>query len=471
MSFSFDEYISEEEKSPIEPASSPNVPKEQKFSFDEFIDTTEEEPSILSEAGRHVARTGSRIAETIGGFLGDINQFAQYGGEKVGQYLGQKSRKLLGKEELTEEQLKGVSEEVEKRKTYPQKALDLLPTSSELQEITSSLTSGFTDPQSAQEKFGDDVISLGTALYMGRNDPSKFKSLVKSMGLASGAKLAGEGAELLGAGGKEKAAVEVGSLLLTSLLSKNYMNAVIGDKYKQARSLIPNNTMVSSGDISSGLSRLKTQMNKGLPKASITKRETINLIEELEKKVAGGAVPIEDMVEAYHDVNELKRSKKLFGDLSKPEKKLMRHRIDQVQDEIRKPIKEYGNNNPKFYKTWSEANQAKAVLSQAETAKDFIISNMKSLPGHILTGAAIKAMLGIPAISAAGAGIAAFQLGKVLNRMAQNPTLRKYYIDVINSSIKENLPATLKSLDKLDKEIKKDEKSNTNQSPSRPQNK
>lgn len=424
------------------------------FQWDTF-NSVEDESFDLP---RQVARTGSRIAETIFGLPAEIRNFGNSLVESIVPPLASDIRALMGKDRLTSKQKKEIQNKIENEKNILQKGLDNLPTSEQLKEFSSNITSGFTDPQNAQEEFADDIVSLGTSLLIGQKDPTKFRNLAKATGMAIGAKGVGKTIDLLGGTPREETAGEVGSLFIMNLLSKRgFANKFVSEKYNRAREYIPKNTMIETGNLDSKLNNLKKTLKTGLPKTSPVKNEVLKTIDELGEKIAGGALPVEDLVQSYHDINDKLLSKDLFDNLKKAGKVKLRRQYDSVKKVIDSELAEYGKDNPPFYKEWKEANRAKAVLASSENAKDFVLSNMKTLPGHLATGMAIKLFMGAPALTAAGGGFAAYQTGKILNRIAKDPSLRKYYTQAIGAATKENMPAFVNSLNRLEKELKKKE--------------
>jgi len=404
-------------------------PESSDFNLSEFEVGKKEE----SDVKRHAARTGARVVETVLGFPGDIVQISKMIGEKLPQLSSVKEPSFIQK--------KG------------KQLLESIPSSEDLKKFSSYITSGFTDPQSAQEQFGDEIASLGTALLMPAKNPAKFTNLLKSFGTAAVTKGVGVGVETLGGTEKQKNLTELGTLFLTGWLTNNFLSKFISEKYKQAFSHVPPGTIINTTQLSHDLNKTYYDLSKGLPKTSTTKSEVLKSVDELRDKVVGHQTPVEELIESYKDINEKLRSKKLFEDLSSTEKKLLKSRYDLLKNDIDSELRRYGVHNPKFYNTWKEANSAYSVLAQSKSAKEWIMSNIKTIPGHVASSMAIKFLMGIPTRAAAGAGVAAYQTGKVLTRMMTNPTLRKYYIDTAKSAMKENLPAFIKNIKKFDKKL------------------
>lgn len=434
--FNFDRYLSKDQSSAKMSSQENQQPSEQEqpFNFDKFIEKPPE--TTLQQFGRHTARIGSRVAETVTGFPGDMVNFVKFLGEKLPE---------------PPEFLKREPNAIQK---HGKKLLEKIPTSHDLKEMTSYLTSGFTDPQGAAEELGDDITSLATSLLLPGKDPTKFKNLLSSIGLASLSKGAGKGAELLGATPNVQTATELGSLFLTSLLSKKTADAFVSDQYKQARSKIPSGTMLPTNRLESSLKSLETDLAKGI--STPTKTEVKKAVEELRAKASGGAMEADEVVESFHNINERYNSKKLFDELNTSERKTLKHRYDKFKDEIATEISDYGKFNPEFYQQWKKANNAYATIAQSKKVSNFLQSKLGSLPKHLASTVAIELFLGHPQVAAATVGTAgAVKAGELLYRIGKSPKLREHYLNVIKEAGNENLPAVVKNLSALQKEADK----------------
>lgn len=434
--FNFDQYIVPNNAAPDIPKESQNneSEKNEPFNFDTYL--PKEPPSILQEFGRHVARTGARAAETVVGFPGDMINFARFLSEKL-----PKGPSFLEKEPNFV-QKKG------------QELLGKLPSSQELKEFSSYLTSGFTDPQSAKEELGDDITSLATSLLIPSKDPTKFKSLLNAIGLATVSKGVGKGIESLGGGVTEQAAGELGSLFLTGLLNAKTANKFVSDQFQQARAKIPTGAMVNTNRLKTSLISLEKDLSRGI--STTTKTEVKNSVEQLRKKASSGRMDADEIVQSFHDINERINSKKLFDELHTSEKKILKHRYDEFKNEIVKEISDYGKSNPSFYKQWKDANNAYATIAQSKKVSNFLQSKLGSLPKHLTSTVAIELFLGHPKAAVATVGAAgAVKTGELLYRIGKSPKLREHYLNVIKEAGNENLPAVIKNLSALQEEADK----------------
>lgn len=419
--------------------------QDQPLNLDKFLSVDEATP--FDEFKRHVARTGSRIGETIAGFPGDFVKFVNFLGDKLPEVKvpGQENNPLL---------------------SLGKKGLESLPTSQDLREISEQYTKGYTKAQGPKEELSDEIFSLASALALPAKNPVQLtgfltalgKNLPMSFAKAAAVKGAGKGAEELGAGPKTKAAAELGMLFLTGMLGKKTAKEYVSEKYQQARSAIPEGDILPTNKFLSGLEKVEQELSKGV--STPTKNEVLAPLKELKAKASGGGMLVEDLVQSYHDINERLNAKKLFDELSKGERQLLRNRYDTLRDEIRNTIQDYGKDNPAFLKQWQEANQGYATLAQSNKVTDFFGKHKSKIPSHLLTTVVAELFLGHPYIAAGTAGAAVgggalLKSGELIYKISKSPMLRRHYLNVINEASKENLPGVVKNLEILDKELNK----------------
>jgi hypothetical protein len=200
------------------------------------------------------------------------------------------------------------------------------------------------------------------------------------------------------------------------------------------------------------LDNLSKDLSKGI--GTPTKKEVLSAVDELRSKTSGGAFPADELVESYHNLNERINSKKLFDELNSSERKLLKHRYDQFKNKLNGEIKNYGKDNPEFYDQWLKANQAYATIAKSQKVSNFLESNIGKLPKHLAGTLAIELFLGYPRVAAGTLGGAgAIKTGELLYRIANSPKLREHYLNVIKESSKENLPAVIKNLNAMNKEL------------------
>jgi len=449
--FDFNRYVVSDEQEPpiaseLQPVS--NIP-DKPFQFDQYVEGEESSFRKSLDMGvRGYARLNARVGETILGAPGDFRDFSR----SVGGWIDKNipiPKSLKGKEESNFAQ------------KFATKMVDKFPTSAELKETTSKITSGFTDPQNAWEEFGDSIFELSALVYGNKSKAATkgkrvAENFSKAIAKATGAKTSGELAKKYGAGTGLQLAAEIATLGLMGLVNGKMANRYVGDKFKNARTLLPQGLMADTSVMTRELQALENDLTKGLSTPS--KSETLSAVREMKDKVSGGAYPAEEIVDMMHDLNERMVNKKLFDDLGKANHKRLQYRYGQVKEVVGKEIYKIGKNNPEFIKEWSEGMEGFAVIENSKKATRTIEKAVKNLPHSVATGMAAEIFLfqNPQAAAAIGATYSALKSYELLNRVILSPTLRKHYLNVVDAAVKSNGPATAKGIARLDQELKKD---------------
>lgn len=440
--FDFSKYIVKNDSLPSQISNIENE-TEEPFDFSKYV--VDQKETTLDKVKRGAVRTGSRIAETIVGFPGDIAQLAKYTGEKLPEVPSflQREPNLLQK--------------------GARKVVESLPTSRDLKQISENITSGYTAPKTPAEEFGDQISSLSTALVSPTKAMTSLGSLAKNIGSsilkATATKTVGKGSQLLGASESSQNKIEMGTLFMLGMIQQKNAQSYANDRIKKATSLIPENQMIQTNSLAKNLESLEKQLSIGV--TTPTKDQVLKPLRELKAKASGGAMEMREIDTAYRNINEIMNSKKLFDELSKTEQKLLRHRFDLLKDELKKPIQEYGKYNPEYYKEWTSGNEAFATVAKSKNASNFIKSKVGSMPKHLATSLAVDLFLGHPqAIPATIAGYGSLKGTELLYRISKSPVLRDHYQKVIIEAANENFRGMVYNLEKLDEELKKAEEKN-----------
>jgi hypothetical protein len=170
----------------------------------------------------------------------------------------------------------------------------------------------------------------------------------------------------------------------------------------------------------------------------------------LKTKASAGLMETEEIVQSYHDINEIMSSKKLFDDLNSGERRLLKHRMDLVKDELRSEIEKYGKANPEFYKTWTQANEAYGAIASSKKVSNWLESKIGSLPKHLAGSIAIDIFLGHPLTAVGAFGTyGLIKTGELIAKISKSPKLREHYMKVLFEAGNENLPGVVKHLEVL----------------------
>ena len=213
--------------------------------------------SNLYETTRNVSRIASRVAETIGGSIGDIESLIQSG-------------VFAGLEKLT-----GHKADKEVREKAKQ---DRLPTSGELKKFSQEATKGFTTPQSKLEETGDEFAETIASLL----GPMKFR---KALGVGVAGSLAKEGLKIGGTSEGTQELGKLGAIFLSSLYNPGGAMKHASNLFDQADSL-SRGASVQAHHFQGHLVNLLNDLKKGV--TTTEKNSVIKPIEDLLKKFKPG---------------------------------------------------------------------------------------------------------------------------------------------------------------------------------------
>lgn len=404
------------------------IPTEQKEDpFAEFRIRKREDENIYETALRNIARTGSRAVETLVGLPGDIQDLIN-----SGVFYGLEKLTGLPRTEEAEHAAREAS----------------LPTSKKLKGKAEELSKGYLKPQGKVEETLDEATETVTSLL----GPMKFR---KALGVGLGASAIKEGIGALGFGKGTQEAGKLGSMFILSAINPGGAAKYANSLYDKADKLLPAGAKVDAKTLKSELASLHNDLSKGV--TTPPKNALLKPIEELFDKIKGNEIPVEELVAAKRDINTLIRDPALL----KREKKLFNKIAKDVNDAINK----YGPQNPEFLKTYQSANQAFGGIAQSQKAADYIRKKLPIKPEHsayltIFGEAALgHPELIIPTIGATALGMGALKTQQLLQRVMTNPTLRRYYANVVREALNENSVAAARNFEKLANELDKDQSS------------
>lgn len=392
-----------------------SVPESNEDQFSEFRIKKVEGFPFLREGSRHVARTASRIAETIGGIPGDITDLLQ-----SGIFAG--IEKLTGKKVSEEARAKS------KKERYP--------TSHELKKKSQEITGGYTSPQNETERFIDESVETISSLL----GPMKFR---KALGVGLAATTAKKGIEKLGIGESGQEASKLGTMFLLSAINPKGAMKYASSQYDKAQEL-SRGASINAHHFQGNLLNLIDDLKKGI--STPGKNAIIKPAEELIDKVKGGKIPVHDLTAAKRDIHSL------MGDpaLLKREKILLKN----LGKEVDLAIRPYEKINPSFKKSYRPANEIYGAVMEGNKASNFVRKTLgnKSVLGVVLA----ETVLGhpefiLPTTAVAGGIHALAASSDFFSRLLKSPELRKYYGKALLSAAKEDAPTLRLYSDKIEK--------------------
>jgi len=377
----------------------------------------------LYETGRHAARIGSRIAETIGGIPGDVSSLIQSG-------------IFSGLEKLT-----GHSPSEEAREQIKKQRF---PTSQELKKTSIEKTKGFTKPQNEAERFGDEVAETMASLL----GPMRFRKVL-GVGLLSS--LAKEGVKISGLGEDSQEAAKLGTMFLATMYNPKGALNYAASQYDKAN-VLSKGASIKSTNLKNNLNKLVDSLEQGV--TTPQKNAVIKPAEEIIEKIKNGKILVQDLTAAKRDLNTLIKDPILL----KREKKL----LNNIGYEIDQAIKPYEKINPAFSKVYRPANEIYGAVMQGQKASDFIkkMLGTKSVLGAI----AGEAILGhpefmLPTAAAALGAVGSARTFDFFTRLAKSPELQKYYGKAMIAAAKEDASSLRLYAEKIEDELDKNQSS------------
>lgn len=387
----------------------------------------ESEESVLSTILRGGTRTASRAVETLAGVPGDLGSIIQSG-------------VLSGLEKIVG--IPASSEAHEKMRGYRP------PTSQELQSLSEDVSKGYTKPQSDKEREVDEFTKTVSSLL----GPIKFR---RALGLAAAGTGVGKGLEVLGFDEPIKDAGKFGTIFALSMFNPQGVQNLYKGLYDKVHNNIPN-MKINVTPLETRLSSIERNLQKGV--STTTKQAVLKPIQELKSKIQNGEISAEDLIRSRFDLNELMGDPELL--------KRGKNAFPLVVSAVNKAIKGSHQLGKVLKRNLSEADEAFGAYKQSRKASDFIKESLNGKPlKHALLATGIEALTYpeaiIPSAGALIAGGGVIKFYELMNRINANPTMRKYYAEMIKSAVNENKVSLIKFTKKLDEEFFKEDRIKT----------
>jgi hypothetical protein len=403
-----------------------------------------EPESLLGNIGRQAGRTGARVAETV---LGAPRALGEFGESLIPE---ERVKKLAGKV--------GLREPVEKGFEFAKKyaPYKLFPESSDVREFNKFLFGKKIEPRNESEQKADNLVSDFAALAL--PFPGSKLKLLKPGLLAAGGNIASEIVGRMGGDEKEKTYAKLGTFLLGSLINPKSAEKLRNDLYSQARAKIPEGATVASKRLEDSVNHLEKALKKGGIAGS--DKEALQKIADIRAEMQGAQIPVDSLERLKVKINESKAGifKQLEG--NKPGIKSAKRNLDMVGKSVDDALKDYGHQNPEWEAFYRPANEVHGAIEQSKRVRNYIGKIGKKYGYHIvlplfgighLAGPG-RTLGGIAASMAAGTALVG--AGEISARIIKSPTLRKHYMNLVNSALKEDAIATELNLRKLSEELK-----------------
>lgn len=274
--------------------------------------------------------------------------------------------------------------------------------------------------------------------------------------------LAKHGAKFIGANEKQAEQAKLGIMLATTIAGQSNPAQFARDRIAQAQNMIPQGTTVNASPLANLLMPLYNRVTRGLGVPS--KSRAIQGMRELAQQVdQNGRLPMRTLMDARNDINEWIQE---AGGWDIPV--ATRDRTLANLNELKSSIIETIDTNlatrfPEAGELYRTGYEAAAVTHQSNAISNFIEKHfgrkVASIGAKTLFPGLATGSLALPKTAAVGAAvIPVYKAGQILYRVGNSPTLAQYYSDVLRSSSQGNVPVMVKSLEKLDKALLKEEK-------------
>lgn len=415
----------------LESAASSLPPLPPGFELEKAITPSQK---FLKESGRHLARSTSRIIESLVGLPGDVMRSAQAASTFVGKGP-EKIREKIG--------LKPLNKEIAKPS---------IPGSQELKEMSTKIFGDIVVPESETESFIDDIVSDASVLAI----PVKGKiPFIRSIGSAIAGNVASKGAEKLGAKEGGQTAAKLGAFFLSGLAGRGNVKKFWNQQYSLAEKAIPEGAKLDAFKLDRQLDKLSHELRKGGIETP-SQRFVEKPLKELQKIIYDGELRVEDAVAAKKKINELRSG--LFEEVKgKGGQKYARTKINEIANFLDESLEKYGKQNPDFFKHYKAANEAYGGFQESKRVGNWINSKLPfgKLGKH---GAIILEAIFKPAsLKVALPALGVLKGGEIVTRMFKNPTLKRFYGNLMKDAVNENKFGVLKNLKSMEKEIEKND--------------
>lgn len=416
--------------------------------FQKISQKKQEKPESFSESIiRKDLQQAARIGETLLGFPGNLKK----------AFMQTRDVLMPGLKEYEEQLAKPEKGSLEDIIMNP-------PTSHEIRKkLTEPLSEKFTgkneylEPKNEYEKFiGETTQDLASFFLPGSNR----LRLITRLGAPIVGNLAKQGLKYFDVKEETADKAKIGIMLATTIAGQSrpgeYANELIG----RGKQMIPQNSTINVGNLASRLLPLYNRMQRGLNVPSKTR--TMQGIRDLANQVQNNRMNFHSLMDARDNINEW-IGEAGGWDIPQATRTPLLRNLNELKKEIIQTIEENMSNRfPTAHELYRNGYEASAVNHRSNVISNFIEKNFgRKLASHgakILFPGLAGGSLFFPKLGiAGGTAFPLYKSGQVLYRVANSPTLARYYQDIITHSMQGNIPAMVKSMSKLDKSLKKEE--------------
>ena len=407
----------------------------------EVIEVGEPLEESYPQAGvRNIARTGSRVAETLGSLPRTAIDIGESIFGMLPNFISPETQKEIYPEAL---------------KNIYQQAKSFVPTSEDIRSGIGQLApEGYLEPQNKGEELSDEIFSDLASLMVPIGPLAGVKPL-KALGIAGASNLASYFAKERGYGETAQKGVKLGTTLLTSLGLGGSLRKKADELYKVAEESIRPNERIGAESIQKMLNKVtKEYASTGLSKAA-GKEQVTKVVDEISSFIHADKIGLNDLWQIKKDMRE---AINLVDPRSKAGVELSK--LGKGLDNALK-----NSSNKEFSSAIKAADELWGGVKRSEKINDFVksaLSNKFTKTGGVVSlltnpvATLTSIVKATPyAIPAGAVGFGAAHGSKAIYNIFKSPAIRNEYGAMIKAAVKENAPLVVKHAEKLNKSLAK----------------
>ena len=325
------------------------------------------------------------------------------------------------------------------------KVLSYLPTSSDIKESMIAQDPSIA-PQNEWEEMSDEIVGDALTLAL----PVKGKvPLARAVGTSVFSNMAKEISKQMGGSPNVQAITKIGSMFVAGLVGRPSADKTVKKLYDKADDLLPEGAFEGAGRLKREAAVIQKDLARGA--STPTKEALGKFTNDVLKNVdAEGNILMENVAELRRNLNEIRGDPMLLKSYAK--------RLNSWDAALTDVAETYGQQNSKWFNAYNEANSAFGALKKSDKA----VSNILKAVEPDKLGPHTSLVLGIGGPSAAAGTLGAAGVAgttatgyRIMQRFATNPSLRRHYTDIVKASLADNSADIVRSVSRLDKELKK----------------
>ncbi len=325
---------------------------------------------------------------------------------------------------------------------------DKLPNTQDVNKFIDEYDEGYLAPKSDRQKLANDTAQDIVNSFLNRGPKGIFRNFI----IPGVSNVVKKGMELFGADPKTSELGKWFTWIGLDLAGASNTRGMLSSRMQQNRRQIPRNDTVpmTPRDIRH-LDNLEDRLRSGGTAPS--KTAALTKIEEIRNSIVNGRIPATELHDFYRTSNEIKSAYGAFN-VDGSNKPAHVFNLNRVQRLVRNKLDNYGRNqNPEYLRNFRENNSAWAAMEQSDAVASYVKKNYNKP----FVSESAKVLFSKPYGLPTAVGLTALERTQAFIQRLSNPTLRRYYGDIISNSIRDNRAGMISSMQKFDKLLEKEE--------------